>query len=321
MNLQALNLFIDRSDCTHLQKDILKRKLRKMDKKGTLSFEGLPMEWRWRLCNARFYNGDFENWDGWQFRSDWSKSLYLLDLPLWKGEKGKITVLGEQGLGDEIAYASCLPDLIKYVGEDNVTFECQKRLVPVFECAFGIECIPRRNLDVVREGAVAALGDLPRFFRKSLVSFPGVRYLNTDPKRQLYWHSWLRDQGLPPYIGVAWKARQGELPPEELRVDGTLIDLQYGEDPVFTQPPLDPIEDFAEQINLISVLDKVISPPMSVVHAAGALGIPCDVILPPLTKEYFETQDRLDWAFGKTCPWYKSIKIYRSLNDWKTQRA
>lgn len=286
-----------------------------MDKRGTLSFENLDPEWRWKLCNARFYNGDFENWDGWEFRSDWSKSLLLLNLPLWKGEKSQITVLGEQGLGDEIAYASCLPDLIRYV--EKVTFECLPRLIPVFEGAFGIECVPRQNLTVHRKGTVAALGDLPRFFRKSRESFPGTPYLSGG--NQTYWTQWLERQGPPPYIGIAWKGRQGELNPNDLQVEGTLIDLQYGEDPVFIQPPLDPIEEFAEQINLISVLDKVISPPMSVIHVSGALGIPCDVILPPLTEDYFDTQDRLDWAFGKTCPWYKSITIYRSLHAWQTR--
>ena len=61
--------------------------------------------------------------------------------------------------------------------------------------------------------------------------------------------------------------------------------------------------------------------PMTVVHVAGALGIPCDVILLPWLEGFEDTQDRLDWSFGAVCPWYNSVTIHRSLDGWKTAQS
>jgi len=323
VNLTALELVVDRGDCSPLQARILKRKLRKMARRGQLSFESLDPEMRYKLFNARAMNGDFSNWDGWEFRSEWSKSLMALDLPRWCGEHDKVYILGEQGLGDEIAYASCIPEMIVRLGHDNVVLECQDRLISVFERSFRIQCTPRRDLDVDRDGYIAALGDVPRFFRRDLSHFPGLPYLKPDPDRFRYWQSWLNGQGSGPFIGVAWEARQGRLALDSLTqtLTGCLISLQYGDfDPSegVIIPPLDPIKDFADQINLIAALDRVVSLPMTVVHVAGALGVPCDVILLPWLEGFEDTQDRLDWSFGRVCPWYKSVNIHRSLDGWKT---
>ena len=326
VDLAALELVVDRGECSPLQAHILKRKLRKLARRGQLSFEDLDPEWRYRLFNARAMNGDFSNWAGWEFRSEWSKSLMMLGLPLWKGEHDKVTILGEQGLGDEIAYASCIPEMIVRLGHDNVVLECQDRLISVMERSFRIQCEGRRNLDVQRSGYVAALGDLPRFFRRDLSHFPGLPYLKPDPERMEYWRSWLSGYNAP-FYGIAWQARQGELDSENLiqALEGTLISLQYGDftsPPGVIVPPLDPVKDFDDQINLIAALDRVVSLPMTVVHVAGALGVPCDVILlPQVLKGYEDTQDRLDWAFGKVCPWYNSVNIHRSLNGWKTAQS
>ena len=325
VDLAALELIVDRGDVSPLQARILKKKLRKLARRGLLSFDDLDPEWRYKLFNARAMKGDFSNWDGWEFRSEWSKSLMMLDLPRWRGEHDKVTILGEQGLGDEIAYASCIPEMIVRLGHDNVVLECQERLIPVMERSFRIRCEGRRNLDVSRSGYVAALGDLPRFFRRDLSHFPGLPYLKPDPERVKFWREWLEIQS-PPYAGIAWQARQGEFDPGTLvqGLDGTLISLQYGDfEPPngVIVPPLDPIEDFADQINLIAALDKVVSLPMTVVHVAGALGVPCDVILLPWLEGFEDTQDRLDWSFGEVCPWYNSVTIHRSLHGWKTAQS
>jgi tetratricopeptide (TPR) repeat protein len=47
--------------------------------------------------------------------------------PRWDGSKGKdVVVYGEQGIGDEISFASMIPDLIK--DSKSVTIECDGRL-------------------------------------------------------------------------------------------------------------------------------------------------------------------------------------------------
>src|SRR5690349_9546088 len=54
--------------------------------------------------------------------------------PYWDGTDGiKLFVRGEQGIGDEISYASALPDAIKL---NKVTYECDKRLEGLFRRSF-----------------------------------------------------------------------------------------------------------------------------------------------------------------------------------------
>src|SRR6185369_7626545 len=53
------------------------------------------------------------------------------DVPVWNGEEGKeVIVYGEQGIGDEIMFASMIPDLIKV--SKRVIFDCHPRLVNTF---------------------------------------------------------------------------------------------------------------------------------------------------------------------------------------------
>jgi hypothetical protein len=46
----------------------------------------------------------------------------------------RLLVYAEQGLGDQIMFASCLPDLLPQVG--GCVVECAPRLVPIFRRSF-----------------------------------------------------------------------------------------------------------------------------------------------------------------------------------------
>src|SRR4029078_6204851 len=57
------------------------------------------------------------------------------DEPRWDGTKGlDVVVFGEQGIGDELSFASVLPDLIQDC--KRFTFECEKRTAPLFRRSF-----------------------------------------------------------------------------------------------------------------------------------------------------------------------------------------
>ncbi len=83
--------------------------------------------------------GDFE--PGWR---DYESRLLGTDVaarsrlyPRWHGEnieERTILAYGEQGLGDEIMFASCLPDLIAAAG--RCIIECAPRLQPLFKRSF-----------------------------------------------------------------------------------------------------------------------------------------------------------------------------------------
>ncbi len=232
-------------------------------------------------------------------------------IDLWDGKPGKVFVLGEQGLGDEIMQASILSELTR---TNDVVLEAEPRLVEVFSRSFPqIEVIERRDLKAERDGKCIAMADLQRFYRRKSVHFPRVPFLVPDAGRVAYWRNVLRDLGPPPHIGIAWKARHGELDPDQLKT-GTWVSLQY-DDP---DAIMDGKKDFADQINLIAALDKVQSVTQTVVHAAGSVGTDCDVILDP--RGFVENNLDHPWYYhgGEYMSWYP-INVYRNVNEWQTK--
>src|SRR6478609_2980817 len=57
------------------------------------------------------------------------------DEPVWDGSPGKrVVIYGEQGLGDEISFASMIPDALKVCR--SVVIDCTDRLAPLFQRSF-----------------------------------------------------------------------------------------------------------------------------------------------------------------------------------------
>ena len=94
------------------------------------------------------------------------------------------------------------------------------------------------------------------------------------------------------------------------------ISLQYGMDSeeekilgdfIFNTNGM--IKDFEDTANIIKALDLVISVDTSVVHLAGALNIPCWVMLPDINS---------DWRWQENASntgWYPSVRIFRNENE------
>jgi ADP-heptose:LPS heptosyltransferase len=65
--------------------------------------------------------------------------------------------------------------------------------------------------------------------------------------------------------------------------------------------------DYDDTASLIAELDLIISVTTATVHAAGALGVPCWVLVPK----------NPNWQFPEgEMPWYKSVKLYRKKQTW-----
>ena len=67
------------------------------------------------------------------------------ELPEWDGSPGKtVIVYGEQGIGDEIMFASLLPEMIRDCKQ--VIFDCHKKLHRLFAASFPmIDIYPTRE--------------------------------------------------------------------------------------------------------------------------------------------------------------------------------
>lgn len=180
----------------------------------------------------------------------------------WAGQdlKGKrVLIIAEQGLGDEVIFASLLPDILETLGPDgSVTLAVERRLVPLFQRSYpNIEVLPHRTVSY--EGrvwrAVPDIGDWSRFdywtalgeflpsLRGSIEDFPNAAnpFLTPDPERVAHWKAELAKLGPKPKVGLLWKSlvltgeRARQFSPFHLwepvlKTEGvTFINLQYGD--------------------------------------------------------------------------------------------
>ncbi len=245
------------------------------------------------------------------------------DLPHWNLEPGKLFVFGEQGIGDEIMFASCLHD----IKDCEVTLETEPRLVSVLQRSFpDIRVIGRigtfaEPVPQYREcDYQVPIGDLPVHFRHSVSDFPGTRYLIPDSERVEFWKDRLKQLGDPPYIGLSWRGRTAKASPEEVRDffghQGTYINLQYDwfhseiKDWMHNLEP--ETRDYDDMFALVKALDRVNTTPTSILHVAGSMGKECNVMF---LKENNANDFRLNWRFRKPphneMLWHRSVKIWR----------
>ena len=254
----------------------------------------------------------------------------------WNGTKGQtLVVYGEQGLGDEIAFASCIPDAIR----DNrkVFIDCDQRLEGLFKRSF-----PEAEIHGTRFAspewleagidAQAAMGSLPQFYRNRDEDFPGSAYLVPDPERRIQWKA-LLDTYRKPAIGIAWTGgllstgkKKRSLSLEDFApilkaIPATWVSLQYRdgreeikafEDKhgirIHDWPRATQTKDYDDTAALVAELDLVISVTTAVVHLSGAIGKECWCLAPSKPRWFYGLEGEL--------PWYKSVKMFRQKAEW-----
>ena len=126
-------------------------------------------EVHWNMSLALLSSGNFkEGWRKYEWRfevKDFKQRTF--PIPRWDGSslKGKtLFIHAEQGVGEEIMFASCLPEVI--APADSCVIECDKRLVPLFTRSF-----PKAK--VIRH--MHSWDDFPH-------DIPSVDYENSDGK-------------------------------------------------------------------------------------------------------------------------------------------
>jgi tetratricopeptide (TPR) repeat protein len=183
-------------------KRVLKIDPDQLDAKINTGFSSLAL-YKWK-----------EGWEGYNLNigqiSD-RKERHYGDEPRWDGSKGKkVLVYGEQGLGDEISFSSCIPDLIR--DSKNVVFDCDKRLEGAYRRSFPTAKIygtrykeePQDWYQKEDFDSRVAVGALPQFYRNSDEEFPGKPFLIPDPEMSIQWKALLDSLGSKPKIGIAW---------------------------------------------------------------------------------------------------------------------
>lgn len=268
------------------------------------------------------------------------KQIQYQDEPMWDGSQGKTVVFyGEQGLGDEIMYASCIPDAQLHCGK--VILECDSRLKHLFQRSFpGVQVEgTRRQTDVawladVKVDASLPVGQLPQFFRTSPKDCPGTPYLVADPERRLQWRALFDSLGKKPKIGICWSGGSKHNKPKERAIgleamrplfeaiDAEWISLQY-KDPTEEIKASDlPIrhykracetDDYDDTAAMVAELDLVIGVHTTAHHLAGALGVPSVILVPARTIWIYCLPDG-------SMPWYQSASLFKQTEGegWKS---
>jgi len=256
------------------------------------------------LAVGRFKEG-WANYDG---RIDSLADLrtYSYPQPYWAGEKieGGLLVSGEQGIGDQILYASMLQELTQFAPQ--VIAEVDPRLVSLFARSFPAIKVFGFDTAVPDEmiKAQTRIGSVGQYLRRSFEDFPKRDYfLVADCGRTAELRARLAHDGRR-VIGVSWKSKN---PTHERAKSAQLtdfaaifrlpncrfVDLQYGDtsaDRAALQAELGVTLDHLDDIDnkndidglasLISACDAVVSVSNTTVHLAGALGRPTWTFVP-----------------------------------------
>ncbi len=297
---------------------------------------------------ARLQLADYgQGWDDYELRQlnqDYPRRQDAY--PVWDGSAlaGRtILIYREQGLGDEIMFASCLPQLVQAAG--HCIIECEPRLQGIFRRSFPAATVfasmpdgglPReiagRHIDFSTPA-----GSIPRFLRRDLADFPRhTGYLEADPARVALWRERLSRLGPGLKVGVSWAGgvRKTRRALRSLPLDRWLpifqapgarfVSLQYTADAgaatsafrdqygIAIEHWAEAIEDYEETAALVSALDLVVSVCTAVIHLGGALGRPVWVMAPYSPE----------WRYGflgDTMPWYPSVRIFRqpAFGEWE----
>ncbi|MDI7774247.1 tetratricopeptide repeat protein [Asticcacaulis sp. EMRT-3] len=279
---------------------------------------------------------------------------YAVWSPHWRPGKPlagcKLLVSAEQGLGDEVLFASILPDLLRDLGPfGRLTLAVEPRLVSLFQRSFPAVHIVAHHtqkidgrlqrtfpgLDQSAIEAWALLADFLPLYRSRIDSFPsGNAFLTPDPARIAHWRNVLDSLGDGPKIGILWKSLKSGLQRDPNFAPFTdwrdvlttpnahFINLQYGDTAeeqacaetwgaaLIRLPDLDLKDDLDELAALSLALDLIIAPANATSNIAAACGAPVWLIMPPRS-----------WPqLGQPhYPWYPTVRTFSpsKLPDWQ----
>lgn len=263
----------------------------------------------------------------------------------WDGKASldgkRILLYGEQGLGDQIHFVRYCK-ILKERGA-HVIVHCSELLaamfkrIPFVDDILVMDIVNGKNLDFPIYDYQCSLMSLPALLGMGVYSAgnyitPVVEFnaKNYDYKDTfnigICWagsaahpHDQARStylkhfQGIHDIPGVQLFNLQ-MCPTKRMFLNGKkVIDFAEGGEKIklIDMTPL--IQNFEDSATVISGLDLIITVDTALVHLAGAMGVPCWMMLPY----------NCDWRWkltGNTTEWYDSVRIFRQpdFNDWES---
>lgn len=266
-------------------------------------------EMRYYLSITQFALGNlldaYPNWElRWSRREGGSKST--LPIPEWDGSSTKensILVYREQGIGDEIIFASCLPDLIGRF--KRIVCVCHSKLQSLFSRSFPEIEFRSGNYEFSPDDSATfdwqvPIGSLPTHLRPTIESFLSKsQLLIPEPETVAAFRSRLEPFRQTITIGIGWRSSILSLNRRTLypyleywqalfAIPGiTWVNLQYGDVEaelrqaqesfgikIIDFKDVDHFMDLDSSAALMKACDIVIGPDTSTTQLAAAVGTP-----------------------------------------------
>ena len=301
----------------------------------------------WNKALCMLHLGDFgSGWPLYEWRWKRDKSIsgepITTTKPMWSGESDKTIFLwSEQGIGDEIMFASLLPELQQT--STHVILNCDKRLIPLFKRSFMGNISFCDDKDTVDENSYdfhIPIGSLPLILRPTLSSFKegSKAYLKCQQSKADELKLTLLGKQKEILVGISWLSKSripgaiqrnvelAEIAQHLNKPNIKLVNLQYGDVSgeiknlkdnqnidVIQIEEIDNKNDIDGLAALIMACDHIVTIDNATAHLASALGAKTKLLLPI----------NHDWRWGQektTSYWYDSLQLYRQrqLNDWET---
>ena len=298
---------------------------------------------------AQLLAGTFdEGWRGYEWR--W-RTKRMADQrrhfaqPRWSGgylSGSRLLIWGEQGIAEQILFASVLQDIAGLDGE--VVVECAAGLVPLLARSFADFDV--RSQPEAAEGGQPEnqdfdfqipMGSLCRYFRRQSADLPGGSgYLVADGERVAALRRRYREQAGDDFvIGIVWRRDDapfrgaGDVPLAAwlpiLKLPGCrFLNLQQGGRTqevtavkrssairIESDAEIDASQDLDAYAAQLAAVDLVITVGGSTAHLASALGLSPWVLVPVAPA----------WCWGlegEASPWYPASRLFRQERpgDW-----
>lgn len=326
---------------TYMNRAVLKAHMQdysgaEADARQSLQLDSNNAESHFNLAVYLLTQGKFqEGWQEFEWRMDHRRTaqervrIPTLSMPMWTGQPlvdKTILIMPEQGYGDYIQFIR-YAKYLKQLGA-KVIAATPPALENLIKTCPWVDDIALDGQQVTYHYWVFPMS-LPHLFKTTLYTIPAeTPYLGSNPKSEAYWLKYLKNKGFKKgkktLIALCWQGasvhrfdHRRSISLEKFTPLLQLKNIEFiglvKEDGIADEYSVDnhkiinlgsAITDFSDTAAILKNLDLLISIDSAPVHLAGALNVPCWVLLDSMF-DYRWLAERTD------SPWYPSIKVFR----------
>jgi tetratricopeptide (TPR) repeat protein len=299
--------------------------------KSLIHLRLLDFEMGWKLYEYRFTTYPKESRNKFITKNFFGKNIDSLE---------RIFIFKEQGIGDQILYASVFNEIDKK--ENIIYIEINEKLLPVFNRSFkNLKFVTAKNYpNADSYDSTFGIASLPSFFRKNINSFHIDRdsFLLSDiDKTSKYRHRLLSEAPLNKICGLSWYSKNEAIGKyktldlvylkEILEVQGiTFVNLQYNlpkeelesfqsahKVDIKNFDEIDLFNDVDSLCSLIDACDFIVTISNLNAHVAGALGKKTFLLAPFSRGRHWYWHEKISRSL-----WYPSVQIFsqNETRDW-----